>query len=82
MNKNQKGFAPILILAVITIVAVAGYFLFTKNGKYTTTTTTNQSYSAIQSDSDLSKASNDLDGSDTTQVDTELNQLSADASAF
>ncbi len=82
MNKNQKGFVPILILAVIAIVAVVGYFLFTKSSKYATTPITNQNYSAIQSDNDLNKATSDLDGADTAQVDTELNQLNSDTSAF
>lgn len=81
MNKDQKGFAPMLILVVVAIVAVAGYLLLTKNGKYTTPTT-NQSYSTIQSDSDLNKAAIDLENTDTKQVDTELNQLSSDTSAF
>lgn len=82
MNTNQKDSTLVLMIAIIAVVAIAGYFLFTKNGKSTITTSTNQSYSAIQSDNDLNKASSDLDNTDTTQVNSELNQLSSDASTF
>ncbi len=83
MNKNQKGFAPILIIAIIAVVAVAGYFFLSQKGKYATTTpSSNGSYSAIQNSSDLDTAANDLDNTDINQADTELNQLNSDASSF
>ncbi len=82
MNKNQKGFAPLLIIAVIAIVAIAGYFFLTQKGNYTATPSGTGSSSAIQNSSDLDTAANDLDNTDTNQVDTELNQINSDASAF
>ncbi|KKQ66969.1 MAG: hypothetical protein US86_C0002G0086 [Candidatus Daviesbacteria bacterium GW2011_GWA2_38_24] len=83
MNKNQKGFSLIFIIVFIAVVVVAGYFLLApKKGKYTATPSGNRSSSTIQSSSDLDTAANDLDNTDTSQVDTELNQLSSDTSAF
>ena len=95
MNKNQKGFAPILILAVIAIITVAGYFFFVQRGNIATTPSNtantqyqqqyqqaNQNVPAIQSSGDLNTAANDLDNTDIGQVNTELNQLGSDVSAF
>ena len=95
MKNNQKGFAPILILAIVAVVAVAGYFLFVKGGNLATNPSStantqyqqqyqqaNQNVPAVQNSSDLNTAANDLDNTDTGQVDTQLNQLSSDASAF
>lgn len=84
MKNNQKGFAPILLIAIIAVVAVTGYFLFVKKGNIditpsNTATTQNQQ---IQNDNDLNAAANDLDNTDTGQIDTQLNQLSSEASAF
>ncbi len=81
MNKNQKGFAPVLIIAVIAVTVVAVYFLLTQNGKITTPAD-NSNYSAIQSAGDLSNAASDLDNIDINQVDMELDQLNSDASSF
>ncbi|MBI3385570.1 hypothetical protein HY031_00630 [Candidatus Gottesmanbacteria bacterium] len=82
MKKNQKGFTPILIIAIIAIVAVAGYFFLTKKGTYIATPSGNGSSTAIQNSSGLNNAENDLDNADINQVDTELNQLSSDTSSF
>ena len=82
MNKNQKGFAPILIIAISAVVAIAGYFVLSQKGKYTASPSSNGSYPAIQGSSDLNTAANDLDNTDTNQVDTELDQLGSDASSF
>jgi hypothetical protein len=82
MNRNQKILAPVLILAIIAVMAVVGYFLLTKSGKYTTTSSTSKSYPSIQDSADLDAAESDLDSTDTNQVDTELNQLSSDVSVF
>ena len=82
MKTNQKGIAPILIIAIIAIVTVAGYFLLTQKGKYTATPSSNESSSAIQNSSDLNTAESDLNNTDINQVDIELNQLSSDTLAF
>lgn len=84
MKNNQKGFAPILIVAIIAIVAIAGYFLFVQRGNIATTpsNTASTQYQKIQNDSDLNTAASDLDNTDTSQIDTQLNQLSSDASTF
>lgn len=86
MNKNQKGFAPILTLVVIAIVAVASYLFFagtTANAPYQQQNQqANQNVPAIQNSGDLNTAANDLDNTDTGQIDTELNQLNSDASTF
>lgn len=85
MNQNQKGSSNIfLILAVIVVLAVAGLYLL--KGRTTTSPTatnnipTNQ---AIQSDSDLQSASQDLDNTNIdSTIDSELNKNTADASSF
>ena len=84
MKNNQKGFAPILLIAIIAVVAVTGYLLFVNKGNIAitpsnTVTTQNQQ---IQNDNDLNAAANDLDNTDTGQIDTQLNQLNSEASAF
>lgn len=91
MKNNQKGhacrqagFAPILLIAIIAVIAVTGHFLFVNKGNIAitpsnTATTQNQQ---IQNDNDLNAAANDLDNTDTGQIDTQLNQLSSEASAF
>jgi hypothetical protein len=83
MNKNQKGFAPILILAVISVLVIAGYF-FVQRRNLTTipSNSAGTQFQRIQNDNDLTKADNELNNTDTNQVDIELNQLSSDASAF
>jgi len=78
MYKNQKG-STLLILAILAFVVVAGYFLLT-NSKYLKPTT--NPYSAIQDNNGLSQASRDLDSADTNEMNTELNQLNSEASAF
>jgi hypothetical protein len=78
MNKNQKGLAPILILAIIAVV-IAGYFFFVQKSNLTTS---NTQYQPIENADDLTAADNELNNADTNQVDIELNQLSFDASAF
>lgn len=84
MKNNQKGLAPILLIATIAVIAVAGYFLFVKKGNIATTpsNTTGTQNQQIQNDSELNAAASDLDNTDTGQVDTQLNQLSSEASAF
>lgn len=86
MNKNQKGFAPILTLVVIAVVAIAGYLFFAGTTANTPSQQqnqqANQNVPAIQNSSDLNTAANDLDNIDTGQIDTELNQLNSDASTF
>lgn len=84
MKNNQKGFAPILIIAIIAVVAVAGYFLFVqrKNIATTPSNTASTQYQKIQNNNDLNTVANDLDNTDTGQIDTQLNQLSSDSSSF
>lgn len=85
MKNNQKGFAPILIIAIIAVVAVVGYFLFVQRGNIATAPSSNTAstqYQKIQNDNDLNTASSDLDNIDTSQIDTQLNQLSSDTSSF
>lgn len=82
--KNNKGNVMLIVLAAVVAVLVVGYVIFVKNGKMTLTNqpVNNNNYQQIQGNSDLQKASSDLDSSDIGAMDTQLNQLSSDSSGF
>ncbi len=84
MKRNQKGSSNIFIaIAVIVVLAVAGFYLLrgkTATSPTATGTVTNQ---AIQSDSGLQQASQDLDNTNVDgAVDAGLNQNTTDAQTF
>lgn len=76
-KKNQKGFAPLLVIVVLAIVAAAVLYL---NQNKIGTQQTAQNTPVIQNSDDLTSVSSDLDNTNTNELDTELNQISADAS--
>ena len=86
MKRNQKGFRNIfIVVAIMVVLVVAGFYLL----KVTTTTPSsypNQQINttqAIQPDSDLQNASQDLDNTDVDGTfDPQLNQNDTDASNF
>ena len=88
MKTNQKGFAAVLIIiAVVAVIAVAAVFLLTQKGGLSTFVGTGpqqtaQNVPAINNPSDLNAASSNLDNTDTTQLDKEMNQLNTDISSF
>jgi hypothetical protein len=81
MKKNQKEFTPVLIIAIIVIVAMAAYLLLNQKDNYTIPSSTYE-YTTIQNSSDLDSAATDLDNTDTSEIDTDLDQLNSDASDF
>lgn len=85
MKRNQKGSSNILIVVVlIAVVAVVGFYLLRGKTAPTTMYPNQQTDSqAIQSDSGLTNASNDLDNTDVdATLDPELNQNNSDAQTF
>lgn len=80
MTKNQKGNIGFVVLVLVVVVAVFGYLVFIKKEK-PAPVVINQ-YQQIQGSSDLKKATSDLDLTDTTSLDAELNQLSSDSAGF
>ena len=81
--KEQKGFSPIIGVAVITviIIAVALLLLIQKrenNNEAGRKVETQETTSAL----DPATASSDLDKIDTGELDAELNKLDADTSTF
>lgn len=82
MNKNKKGFSPLIVIIILAAIAVGSYALITQQNKYAATPSGTSTYPAIQNNSELDSAATDLDNTDTNQVDTELNQLNSDTSTF
>lgn len=81
MKTDNKGFSPILIIILIAAVAViAGIYLVAKKG--TTPSTVVTSGAPMQTSKDIDNVSTELDNADVTSLDTQLNQLDADASSF
>jgi flagellar basal body-associated protein FliL len=95
--KDQKGFIQILAVALVILAAAAVGLYYYVGLKPKSTATVNSNidpqYQAsyqegasgvapINNNSDLDKASADLNASDTAQIDAELNALSSDASGF
>ncbi len=90
--KKQKGFSLIIIIAIVAVVILAGVFLVFKmtaaptnlgnqNGQ-PVVETQQPTQSAIQNSAGLDAAATDLDKTDIDSVNTELNQLDKDATAF
>jgi len=93
MDYNKKSYAKsnlskwILLYVVIGIVVycLIYYFFFSNRGGYTYDIQNNdyeQTMPAVESDADLISASESLDSTDINQIDSELDQNDADASAF
>lgn len=95
--KNQKGFIQILLIgAVVVALAVAGYWFYSQKfgsrtgmgslGSNYLLQTQNQPASdqvaPVQNAGDLNKVSASLDAQDTTQIDSQLNQLNSASSGF
>ncbi len=96
--RNQKGFAQVLVIAVVLLIALIAIFYFVKNqggnplsnpltqtsnqSAQETTVTNQASVPAINSPQDLTTASNDLDSTDINGLNTQLNQNDTDASNF
>ena len=88
--KNQKGFSSVIIIVIVVILIAIGVFMavkrvtslntYNKGGQQVTQT--QPATSAIQNSSDLDAAAADLDKTDIDGMDTELNQIDADASTF
>lgn len=87
-KRDQKGSVNIfIIVAVIIILFVAGWYLLKGKGTaptmYPNQSTTTSSNQAIQSDTDLQNASRDLDNTNVdTTIDPQLNQNDIDAQTF
>lgn len=89
--ENEKGFIQIVLIAVL-LLAIAGvgayYYFVVKPGKVVPVNTSlapqyqqaAQNVAPINNANDLNSASANLDGTDTTQIDSQLNQLNSDAS--
>jgi flagellar basal body-associated protein FliL len=96
MPFGRQGFIqiilPVLVLLIIAGVGVYYYFVV-KPGRILTNTgivpqyqqdyqQSANSVATVKSGADLNTVSADLDSSDLTQIDTELNSLSLDAVSF
>lgn len=79
MTKNQKAFAPVVILLIIAAVAIL-VVLYVNRKTYTQP----QTYvtPAVENSNDLNAAANDLDNSNFNDVDSGLNQLNKDSSGI
>lgn len=78
---NQREFVRVLVISVVVAIVVVAA-LFFLNQKGTVTQQKAQNSPAIQNSDDLNKVSSDLDNTDITQLDTELNQVNTDAATF
>lgn len=79
-TRNQKGFAPLLIVALVAVIVIVVVFFVTQKGA--TTQQTAQNIPAIKNSSDLNTVSSDLDSTDINQLDKEMGQLETDTSGF
>lgn len=84
MKNNQKGFIPLLVALVVVILAVAGYLMFVQKENLfkNLDQQTSQNIGQINNNSDLDAVSKDLDSTDMSQLDSQLNQVSSDAASF
>lgn len=82
MRKNQKGLSStLLIIAVVAVIAVVGIIFLKKQSNIGLNKPIPQTgQSSIQNSSDLNSASADLDNTNIDGLDSELNQVSSDAS--
>lgn len=76
--KTQEGKGLILILLIVLLV-VLGLWWLMRQGYIPKQTAL---VPGIQNTSDLDTAAKDLDNTDMNQIDTGLNQLNSDTSAF
>ena len=87
-TRNQKGFSPIIAIVIVgVVIVIVALFLTTQKGglptfERTGTQQTTQNVPVIKSSSDLNTVASDLDNTDMSQFDKELNQLDVDASTF
>lgn len=87
-TKNQKGFSPIPTVIIIgVVVVVIALFLSTQKGglpapKSSGIKQTTQNALPIQNASGLNTTASELDNTDLSAVDRELNQLDEDTSSF
>jgi flagellar basal body-associated protein FliL len=91
MNKTQKGLIQTLILVAVVVLILAlaavGYLMLGRNRQagnplqnFGTLNQPQNQVAPINSANDLNSASNSLDATDTTQIDTQLDQLDTEAS--
>jgi hypothetical protein len=80
--KNQKGNTMLIVLIFVALVLVGGYFFLNRGAPSNNQPSSQQQSNAIQNDSGLMSASNDLDSTNVDGIDTELNQNDTDASSF
>lgn len=81
LTKSQKGSSSLLIIVLsVVIIAVLGLFL-SSQGKIGSDQLS-QNTPSINNTNDLNTTSTDLDSTDMGQFDSDLNQLSIDASSF
>lgn len=76
--KPNEGKGLILILLIVLLVVLGFWWLMKAGYKVPYPKQT----AGIQNTSDLDAAAKDLDNTDMNQIDTGLNQLNSDASAF
>lgn len=86
-NNSQKGNAILIVVVAILILAALWYFfVYNKSGNLYQnlypTGTTQPSPAALQNRNDLDSASAQLDGVNVNQMDSGINQVSADSSSF
>lgn len=89
--KNKKGFSQVIIIAIVAILITIGVFMAVRKstslntdnkGGQQVTQTQQPKVAAIQNSSDLDATAAELDNTNVDEVDTELNQMDADASTF
>lgn len=83
MNKNINNNS--LVIIIVLVLIIAGYILVNPKSKYISQPSfsqTSQTTPIIQNSSDLTKASNDLNSTNTSELDTQLNMVNLDASTF
>ena len=87
-TRNQKGFSPIFAIVIVgVVIVIIALFLTTQTGSLPIfekagNQQVGQNVPSIQSSNDLNKVASDLDNTDMSQFDKELNQLDSDISSF
>jgi hypothetical protein len=82
MNKSKN---TLIILLVIVILGLLGYWYFTKGGAGIQTQLTQNGATptpAAENTTDLNSLNQELDNTNLNQIDTGLNQLSSESSGF
>lgn len=74
---NQRGNVLLIILIVVAVVFA---FVFIKNKTQPVVSMPN--YQTINNSEDLNSAMTDLDGTSTSEIDSELNLLTSDSSSI